>query len=215
MAMAISAGWKISRTLTFDYGQRAYDREREAAARLSAHYKVAHQTISLPWFKELLQGGGLINRKDRLPTPQARELSEFDASTKSAKAVWVPNRNGVMIEIAAGIAEDLGAEAVLVGFNREEAATFPDNSKAYVEALSKALSFSTSNHVKLLSPTLSLDKVEIVNEARRLSLPLDNLWSCYEGEAQMCGVCESCMRLKRALAAHGVLANAPFENARF
>jgi len=215
MAMAISAGWKVVRAVTFDYGQRAKEREQRAAAKLASHYGVGHQLIALPWFKELVQGGGLINRKHPLPTPAAKQLSEMEFSKTSAKAVWVPNRNGVMIEIAAGIAEDLGASAVLVGFNREEAATFPDNSKAYVEALSKALSFSTSNQVKLLSPTLSLDKVEIVNEARRLSLPLEHLWSCYEGEEQMCGVCESCMRLKRALAAHGVLNNAPFENSHF
>ncbi len=213
--MAISAGWNVVRALTYDYGQRAVHREEEAASRLAAHYKVPHQMIALPWFKGLSQGGGLINKGSSLPKPAAKDLSDFEPSKKSAKAVWVPNRNGVMIEIAAGIAEDLGAEAVLVGFNREEAATFPDNSKYYVEALTRALSFSTSNQVKLLSPTLSLDKVEIVNEARRLDLPLDHLWSCYEGEKQMCGVCESCMRLKRALHAHGVLQNAPFENSRF
>lgn len=215
MAMAISTGWKVLRAVTFNYGQRAQDREKTAAQKIAAHYGVPHQVITLPWFSDLAKGGDLLNAQKELPHPKAQELSDGGFSQKSAKAVWVPNRNGVMIEIAAGIAEDLGAEAVLVGFNREEAATFPDNSKAYVEAMNRSLAFSTSNGVKVLSPTVPLDKVEIVREARNLGLPLNLLWSCYEGESQMCGVCESCMRLKRALHAHGALQEAPFENSRF
>ncbi len=215
MAMAIAAGWQVVRAITFGYGQRAEAREKSAASAISAHYKVSHQVIDLPWFQTFSTGGGLIQKHRELPRPGLQQLSDSTFSKKSAKAVWVPNRNGVMIEIAAGIAEDLGATAVLVGFNCEEAATFPDNSKAYVESITQSLSFSTSNKVKVLSPTVLFDKVEIVNEAKRLGLPLNLLWSCYEGDEQMCGVCESCMRLKRALAAHGVLSHAPFENARF
>ena len=215
MAMAISAGWQVVRAITFGYGQRAEAREKIAAGNITAHYKVPHQVIDLPWFQSFSMGGGLIQKQHALPNPGVRQLSDSSYSKQSAKAVWVPNRNGVMLEIAAGIAEDLGATAVLVGFNREEAETFPDNSKAYVESITQALSFSTANKVKILSPTVLFDKVEIVNEAKRLGVPLNLLWSCYEGDAQMCGVCESCMRLKRALAAHGVLSHAPFENARF
>ncbi len=215
MAMAISTGWSVLRAVTFNYGQRAHDREKTAAQKISAHYGVPHQVIPLPWFTEMNKGGGLLNPHKELPHPKSSDLSEAKFSQNSAKAVWVPNRNGVMIEITAGIAEDLGAEVVLMGFNREEAATFPDNSKAYLEAVNRALSFSTANGVTVLSPTVPLDKIEIVSEAKRLGLPLNLLWSCYEGERQMCGVCESCMRLKRALHAHGALSDAPFSNSRF
>src|SRR5439155_35646 len=69
----------------------------------------------------------LVNRRAKLPR---HEMSE-----RSAKAVWVPNRNGCFIEIAAAHAESMDAERLITGFNREEAATFPDNSKAYVGAV--------------------------------------------------------------------------------
>jgi len=141
----------------------------------------------------------LLNHSQLLPHPTLENLSDKTFSTESAKAVWVPNRNGVFIEIAAGIAEDLGANAIIVGFNREEGSTFPDNTKQYMEAITKALSFSTSNAVQVISPTVSMEKSEIVSVAKKERFPFNLLWSCYEADERMCGRCESCMRLKRAL----------------
>ena len=62
--------------------------------------------------------------------------------------MWVPNRNGVFIAIAAAFAESLGADLVVTGFNAEEAATFPDNSAAFAAAATESLRFSTANGVR-------------------------------------------------------------------
>jgi 7-cyano-7-deazaguanine synthase len=148
--------------------------------------------IAIPWLAGLT-GTALVNRKARLPV---NEMSE-----RSAKAVWVPNRNGVFIEIAAAHAESLGATRLITGFNKEEAVTFPDNSPAYVHAVNKALSFSTANGVRVVSFTGTLEKKGIVNLGRRLNAPLKFIWPCYEGGRRWCGECESCLRSLRAL--HG------------
>jgi 7-cyano-7-deazaguanine synthase len=176
--------------LTFDYGQRAARREREAASRIARRYRVPHRGVAVPWLAALTRTA-LVNRKAALPR---HEMSE-----RSAKAVWVPNRNGVFIEIAAAHAESLGASRLITGFNREEAATFPDNSPAYVRAVNRALSYSTANGVRVVSFTGGLDKKAIVRLGRKLGAPLDLIWPCYEGGRAWCRACESCLRSLRAL----------------
>ena len=183
---------EVPLALTFDYGQRAARREREAAAWVARRLRVPHRVIPIPWLARITRTA-LVDRSAALPR---HEMSE-----RSAKAVWVPNRNGVFIEIAAAHAESAGATRLITGFNREEAATFPDNSKAYVSAVNRALSYSTANGVRVVSYTIDLDKKGIVRLGRRLRAPLDRIWPCYEGGRAWCGSCESCLRSLRAL--HG------------
>jgi 7-cyano-7-deazaguanine synthase len=181
---------KVVLAITYDYGQRAATRERAASARIAKHYGIPHRVISIPWLAGIT-GTALVNRKARIP--------RNEMSTRSAKAVWVPNRNGVFIEIAAAHAESLGANRLITGFNKEEAATFPDNSTAYVGAVNRALSFSTANGVQVVSYTGTLDKKGIVALGRRLEAPLQHIWPCYEGGRTWCGECESCLRSLRAI----------------
>src|SRR5262245_41364348 len=183
---------KVVLALTFDYGKRAAKRERAAAARIAKHYRIPHRVIAIPWLAGIT-ATALVNRRAALPR---NEMSE-----RSAAAVWVPNRNGVFIEIAAAYAESLGATRLITGFNREEAVTFPDNSPEYVDAINHALSFSTANGVEVISYTQELEKKEIVALGRRLDAPLQHIWPCYEGGRLWCGECESCLRSLRAL--HG------------
>jgi 7-cyano-7-deazaguanine synthase len=186
---------KVILALTFDYGQRAARREREAARRIARHYAVPHRVVEIPWLAPLTRTA-LVNRRARLPR---HELSE-----RSAKAVWVPNRNGVFIEIAAAHAESGRAQRLVTGFNREEAATFPDNSPQYVRAVNRALGYSTANGVEVVSFTGTLDKRGIVRAARSLKAPLEWIWPCYEGDRKWCRSCESCLRTLRALASEGI-----------
>jgi 7-cyano-7-deazaguanine synthase len=181
---------KVVLALTFDYGQRAARREREASARIARRLGVPHRVVGIPWLAALTPTA-LVNRRAALP--------RLEMSERSARAVWVPNRNGVFIEIAAAHAESLGATRLVTGFNREEAATFPDNSKPYVRAVNRALSYSTANGVRVTSFTADLDKRAIVRLGRRLGAPLDLVWPCYEGGRAWCRTCESCLRSLRAL----------------
>ncbi len=189
----------VTLALTFDYGQRAAAREAAAAALMCRQLRVAHRLIPLPWLAEISQSG-LLDPDARIPEVKPGELDEDRVTSgETAEAVWVPNRNGLFVNIAAAFAEALGADTVVAGFNAEEAATFPDNSPEFVAASNAALRVSTRREVRLLSYTQDLTKADIVRLGRRIEAPLECIWSCYLGNREHCGRCESCARLERAL----------------
>jgi 7-cyano-7-deazaguanine synthase len=190
--------YDVALALTINYGQRAAHSEIRAAQRLCARQNVPHQVISLPWFADFTKTS-LVNTAAEIPTGRAVAIDEFETSQETAKAVWVPNRNGIFLNIAAAYAEGAGADVVLAGFNAEEATTFPDNSNAFVEACTQSLRFSTANHVRVQSYCIHLTKTQIVREAMRLGLPLQLLWPCYFDGDEWCGKCESCQRFSRAV----------------
>ncbi len=195
--------WGVGLALTFDYGQRAADREIERARRISERFNVPHRVIEMPWLKEVTHTA-LVNRGAEVPTPTEPELDERSASLATAHAVWVPNRNGAFINIAGCFADALHIERIVCGFNAEEGATFPDNTPPYVEAATLGLYYSTENHAKVVAPVIDLDKVQIIKKGVSIQAPLDLSWSCYFSGATPCGTCESCMRRARAFKRAGV-----------
>jgi 7-cyano-7-deazaguanine synthase len=186
--------------LTADYGQRAAAQEIRAARALCERFRVRHEVVGLSWLGQL--GGSALTVAAR-PVPRlARgELDDFARLRGAAREVWVPNRNGVLVNVAAAFAERHDASRIVVGFNREEAQTFPDNSKEFAECATRALALSTATGVAVHSYTAEWDKRRIVSElrARVPDFPFDLLWSCYLGGEKTCGSCESCRRLARAL----------------
>lgn len=184
--------------LTFDYGQRASIREIDRAAKIARHAGVPHQVVSLPWFKDFTKTS-LVDRSQIVPTKNQVSIDDLKTSNDTAKAVWVPNRNGIFLNIAAAFAEGLGAEIIVPGFNAEEAVTFPDNTGEFLEATTGALAFSTANHVQARCFTTKLNKTEIVRRGRALAVPFDLIWPCYFAEQAPCGECESCQRFSRAM----------------
>ncbi len=190
----------VREAITFDYGQRAARREIEAAGAIARRASVPHRVIPLPWLSDVTHTA-LVDRAAPLPRPAPSDLDSPSAAAETARKVWVPNRNGVFVNVAAAIAESIGVDRIVVGFNREEGATFPDNSEAFVAAANAALAFSTVGPppVRLESPTGALDKVAIVRLGRETNAPLELVWSCYQGGDEPCWTCESCRRLRRAL----------------
>lgn len=185
----------IALALTFDYGQRAAPREVEAARTLCRTLSVEHRVIALPWLAEETQTA-LVDRSHPLPSVAPADLEEGAAAR--AEEVWVPNRNGVFIAVAAALAEARGCGAVVAGFNAEEAATFPDNSASFVEATDRALALSTRAGVRLLCPTVAMTKEEIARRFVDLAIGPGLLWPCYDDGERLCGRCESCARTIRA-----------------
>lgn len=183
-----------------DYGQRAEASEWLASKRLAEYYGVRLERVEIQWLGRM-GGSSLTDASQAVPHLKQNQLDEMKTITESARAVWVPNRNGVLINIASAYAERVGAKRVIVGFNREEATTFPDNSAAFLKAATAALSYSTANGVEVFCYTTEMDKREIVREIRGLSrpFPFDSVWSCYYSGEVACGKCESCGRYLRAV----------------
>ncbi|MGE5531547.1 MAG: 7-cyano-7-deazaguanine synthase QueC [Bacteroidota bacterium] len=189
---------EIALAITCDYGQRAAEREIEAASHAAAALAVPHRVIPLPWLAQIASDA-LTDAKKPLPLLGKDEL-DTAAATESAAAVWVPNRNGLLLNVAGVFADALGAEAIIVGFNAEEAATFSDNSEEYAAAATSAFGYSTRAGCHVASPTVKMAKREIVLAGREAGAPLDLCWSCYDSGPVPCRVCESCLRSQRAFA---------------
>lgn len=182
--------------LTFDYGQRAAERELLMAKAQADKAGVPHRVVKLDFFSQF-SANALTSTSIDVPTSQV-DIDSMEASVESAKSVWVPNRNGIFLSIAAGFAESCGAGLVVTGFNVEEAATFPDNTKDYMEQFTSSLSFSTSNKVRISSPTVDMDKTQIYKRGIELGVDFSVVWPCYFSGDQACGQCESCQRFERA-----------------
>lgn len=190
--------YDIRMAISFDYGQRARRRELAASYGIASGLGVEHRTVFLPFFREFSKGA-LTDVALSLPKPDADQLDEPNAARENAQNVWVPNRNGIFIAIGSAWAEMLKADVLVVGFNAEEARTFPDNSADFVARQNEALKYSTANGVEVIAPTLTWSKTEIVSAAKERDLPLELAWSCYDGGDQVCGECESCKRFDRAI----------------
>jgi len=186
---------QVCLVLTFNYGQKAARREIEKSKEVCFNLKLNHRVIELPWIGELTWTA-LVSNQMEIPT--GVPLDDLKITEESAAAVWVPNRNGVFLNVAATFAESMGAKWVIPGFNREEATTFPDNSQEFVEAVNRSLSFSTRSQVEVRCFTSALDKRAIYRRARELGADFSLMWPCYSGEEKPCGQCESCLRFQRA-----------------
>jgi len=188
--------------LTFDYGQRAAVPERRAARKTADKLSIPHRIMDLPWLGELTHTS-LVARDEPLPKLTEKDLDDTKKGFKSAAAVWVPNRNGLFLNIAACYAESLDAEILVTGFNAEEGITFPDNSAPFVRSADEFFWYSTQKRIRVQSDTIRWNKVEIARKARDFKIPMEDLWFCYEGGAKPCRTCESCLRAFRAFRGAG------------
>ena len=100
--------------LTFDYGQKAAKKEIEHSAKLAAYLKIPHKVLSLPWFKDFNKSSLLVE-SETVPTGKDVDIQSHEQSLQTAKSVWVPNRNGIFLNIGAAFAEALGAQLVMAG----------------------------------------------------------------------------------------------------
>ena len=173
--------------ITFDYGQRAAKMEILASKRICRRLEMAHKIVRLPFFKEFAKSAMLRRRKKVA-------VSKFNR----LKDVWIPNRNGLFINVAACYAEYYGAQLIVTGFNREEAREFPDNSVRFLKAVDRSLSYSTLSKVKVKSYVADSSKREIYKLGLKMRAPLEHVYSCYLGGKKMCGKCASCKRFIRA-----------------
>lgn len=185
----------VTLALTFDYGQKSAAKEIEASSKIAKHYGIEHKVIKLDWLKDITHTA--LCSDEEVPTGDALKNEE-----ESAKSVWVPNRNGLFLNIAGAFADAEGYTSIIIGANKEEAQTFPDNTKEFIERVNAEFEFSTRVQPKVIAPLINCDKVEIVRLALENNVPLELLNSCYANTQKHCGKCESCVRLKRALKAN-------------
>lgn len=193
--------------LMFTYGAKEEKVSIDCVKQICASENISLNIIDLPWLKAFSEkiGTAMVADKD-IVTLKENELDNVDHCKNTAQAVWIPARNICFISIAASFAETLGHDVdIITGYDYEEAITFPDNSKEFVDGLNKILPLGCGGkNIKVVSPLIDLNKDEICALALKLGAPIKWSNSCYnprgldnQGRPIHCGCCESCQRRKR------------------
>ena len=196
-AIAISEGYEAI-ALSLRYGQR-HERELQAAAKIVEALNIQqHHVIDV----NLAQWGGSSLTDTEIEIPHQGVQTDIIPST------YVPGRNTVFIAIALSLAEAMGASAIYLGINAVDYSGYPDCRPEYLAAYQKLANLSSKaavegNTIELVAPLVKDTKVDIVKRALDLGVPIEQTWSCYQGEEQPCGVCDSCRIRDRALIAAG------------
>lgn len=188
--------------ITFNYGQKAFAQELKASKRICDKMGWSHEVIDLPWLADISNSS--LNTDEDIPELSAEDLDDFDKSSKTASSVWVPARNAVFTAIALSYAESYGAEVIIVGWNNEEGATFPDNSREFLDEFNELINVGSPEKIRIEAPCIDLNKEELVELGVKFGAPMKLSYSCYKGEDEPCGVCESCMRRNRAFEKIGI-----------
>ena len=188
--------------ITFDYGQKAFKQELRASKNICEKMGWKHEVIELPWLSKISTSS--LNTSEDIPEVNEDDLDDLDKSNETASSVWVPARNTVFTSIALSYAESIGAEIIIVGWNGEEGETFPDNSKEYLNEFNELINVGSPDKIKIEAPAIDLNKEEIVELGVEVGAPMELSYSCYKGDEKPCGVCESCMRRKRAFKKMGI-----------
>ena len=188
--------------ITFNYGQKAFNQELKASKNICEKMGWRHEVIELPWLSKISTSS--LNTDEEIPEVDENDLDDLDKSSKTASNVWVPARNTVFTSIALSYAESIGAEIIIVGWNGEEGETFPDNSKEYMDEFNELISVGSPDKIRIEAPAINLNKEEIVELGVEVGAPMNLSYSCYKGGDEPCGVCESCMRRKRAFKNIGI-----------
>ena len=188
--------------ITFNYGQKASKQEINASKIICNKMGWTHEVVDLPWLSQIRNSS--LNTTEEIPEVTEEDLNNIDKSTETASNVWVPARNTVFTSIALSYAESIGAEIIIVGWNGEEGETFPDNSKEYLKEFNELICVGSPDRIRIEAPAINLNKEEIVELGLEVGAPMELSYSCYKGEENPCGVCESCMRRKRAFKKMGL-----------
>ena len=185
--------YNVELALTFDYGQKTAQTEIQASKKIAEYYKIKHKVIKLDWLKDITRTS-LVSDSE-IPS------SNFE-TRKSAESVWVPNRNGLFLNIAACFCDSEDYDYILYGANKEEGANFPDNTEEFRAGISEVFKTATLKQPTVIAPLINYSKGDIVRIAVRDSIPLELVRSCYKSNELHCGECESCYYLKKALLAN-------------
>ncbi len=174
------------------YGQRTEARELRAAreiARLTGVRELMHLRMDL--FRRI---GGSALTDARIAVPDAG-----DEIGGGVPVTYVPFRNAHFLAAAVSWAEVLGAETVMIGAVEQDSSGYPDCRPAYYDAFNELIRTGTKEgRIRVETPLIHLRKREIVRLGVELGAPFHVSWSCYSGEHEACGVCESCVLRLRA-----------------
>ena len=121
--------YNVVNSLTFDYGQKAFKEEKDAAKKIAKYYGIKNEVIKLSFLKDILDNALVDDKK--------QDLNDFSQ-------IWIPNRNGLFLNIAACYCDKYEIDCIVFGANKEEAEKFSDNSLDFIKTSDKFFKYSTA-----------------------------------------------------------------------
>jgi 7-cyano-7-deazaguanine synthase len=181
---------RIKLAVSFNYGSKHNVREIEHAALNCKALGIEHRIIEMDLNKmgfvsDLLQSGG--------------DIPDGHYEDENMKKTVVPFRNGIMLSIAAGIAESIDCNKLLISNHAGDHAIYPDCRPDFIQSMNDAICFGTYNNVEILAPFTNLSKREIALKGKEIGVPFEKTYSCYNGQTEHCGTCGTCTERKEAL----------------
>ncbi len=175
--------------LSFDYGARHNHRELPFAKHHAATLGAPHTIIPLDFIAQYFQSDLLLTGG---PVPDGHYAEE------TMKSTVVPFRNGIMLSIAAGYAESVGAEALVIAAHAGDHTIYPDCREEFMVSMAASISSGTWAGVEVLRPFIHYNKAQIAQRGVALGIDYASTWSCYKGGAVHCGSCGTCVERKEA-----------------
>jgi 7-cyano-7-deazaguanine synthase len=197
LALAREQGFACH-ALSVSYGQR-HTSELAAAAELAiAKGAVAHKVVTV----DLRSIGGSALTAD---------IAVPEAAGEGIPVTYVPARNTIMLSIALGWAEVLGADDLFCGVNAVDYSGYPDCRPEFVEAFERLANLATQagvegHRLRVHAPLIRMSKAQIALEGQRLGLDFSRTVSCYQADDQgrACGRCDACRLRAEGFAAAGL-----------
>lgn len=176
-----------------DYGQRHARRELKALRDVAASLGASVEVADLRGLQSVL-GGSALTADAAVPDGHYEQ--------ESMRATVVPNRNAIMLSVAAAVAIRERAEVLVTGIHAGDHYIYPDCRPAFFEPFAMAIAAGTEGHAApgfhLAAPFLHKSKADIVRLGAKLGVPYDLTWSCYKGQAVHCGACGTCFERREA-----------------
>ncbi|MBR2094090.1 MAG: 7-cyano-7-deazaguanine synthase QueC [Fibrobacter sp.] len=186
---------EIALAVSFDYGSNHNGREIPFAKFHCEKLGIEHLTIPLKFMHDYFKSS-LLSGADAIP--------EGIYADENMKSTVVPFRNGIMLSVAAGLAESRGLTKVMMANHFGDHDIYPDCRKEFVDAMSQAMSAGTYANITIDAPYTLISKADIARKGKVLGLDYGQTWSCYKGGKAHCGKCATCLERKAALAEAGI-----------
>jgi 7-cyano-7-deazaguanine synthase len=175
--------------LSFDYGQRHARELACARTQARAAGVAAHEVIDLGFLGPMLRGGSaLIAGGVAVP-----DLAALDAAALTQPPTYVPNRNMLLLSLAAAYAEAQGLRDLFYGAQAQDEYGYWDCTTAFLDGINAVLSLNRKTPVRVCAPFVALPKRETVRMGMALGVDFAQTWSCYRGGELACGTCPTCV----------------------
>lgn len=185
--------------ISFDYGQR-HKKELQFAKQAADDLGATHVVVDLSNITALVSKSSLTNTDIDVPDGHYAE--------QTMKQTVVPNRNAIMLNIAAGYAVTLGAKFIATAVHGGDHYIYPDCRPAFIKSLDAMLTVANEGFIdplfRMMTPFLYADKTFIASEGARLGVDFTKTWSCYKGGDIHCGSCGTCFERREAMRDAGV-----------